>query len=374
MDHKQTWTLFVTGAAALMLGTTAAAAPSPGTLLVLEKGTLTLALIDPHSLKVVARVPSGPDPHEVIASSDGRCAYISNYGGDGGDLHTISVVDLQARAPLQPIDLGALRSPHGLDFADGRLYFTAETSKAIGRYDPATQRIDWVMGTGQDRTHMVQVAQDPAHLVTSNVTSGSISFLDETIRQAAPPPPGAPGNPPVAANAPARNPPVVPPPRRSWTLTTVAAGRGAEGFDISPDGRQVWAANAQDGTVTVIDVATKKAVQTFPIPVAGANRLKFTPNGKVVLLSGLGRFGAAATTSEPTANLIAVDVVTHAITRRFDLGGGSAGILMDPDGTRAYVAVTQGNRIAVVDLATLQVTGEIAPLAQPDGIAWAGGP
>src|SRR5882762_3400564 len=123
-------------------------------LLILSKHDHTLAIIDPATLKVVAKAPIGDDPHEVIASSDGKTAYISNYGGGGsGALHTLAVVDLVAQKPLTQIDLGALRGPHGLDFADGKLWFTAEAAKAFGSYDPATQKIDLVLGTGQNRTH-----------------------------------------------------------------------------------------------------------------------------------------------------------------------------------------------------------------------------
>ena len=53
-------------------------------LLVVEKGNAErLAIIDPVRLKVLARIPAGNDPHEVIASSDGTRAYVSNYGGSG---------------------------------------------------------------------------------------------------------------------------------------------------------------------------------------------------------------------------------------------------------------------------------------------------
>src|SRR5216110_2715533 len=118
--------------------------PSPA-LLVLEKADNTLAIVDPATLKIVGRVPAGPDPHEVEASPDGKLAYISNYGGSDSTLNTISVIDVAARKALPPINLGALRSAHGLAFAGGKLYFTAETNKVVGRYDPAAQSVDWVL-------------------------------------------------------------------------------------------------------------------------------------------------------------------------------------------------------------------------------------
>ena len=81
-------------------------------------------------------MPSGPDPHEVVVSDDGTIAYIANYNGGG---NIITPVDLVAMKALPPIDLGPLRAPHGLAFAGGKLWFTAEARKAIGSYDPAVK-------------------------------------------------------------------------------------------------------------------------------------------------------------------------------------------------------------------------------------------
>jgi YVTN family beta-propeller protein len=330
--------------------------PSPA-LLVLEKSASTLAIVDPATLKVVGRVPAGPDPHEVESSPDGKLAYISNYGSSDSSLHTISVVDLSTQKPLPPIDLGALRSAHGLAFAGGKLYFTAETNKVVGRYDPATQAVDWVMGTGQDRTHMVLVSPKLDTVFTSNVSSATISII-EHVDAPVPnfgPPPGAP---------PGSGPPPGPPggPHKTWHITNVPAGRGSEGFDLSPDGKTIWVANAQDGTVTVIDVASKKALQTFPIAVRG-NRLKFTLDGRQAFVSG-GLGGSSK------ANVVILDVATHKEVKSFELGGGSAGILMAPDGSRAFVAVSAKNEVVAIDLKTLEFT-IMGTGKNPDGLAWA---
>jgi YVTN family beta-propeller protein len=326
----------------------AAQTPS-GMLLVLEKKGTQLDMIDPASLKVIARANAGTDPHEVIASADGKRAYISNYGGSRSTLHTISVADLVTHQPLPPIDLGALGGTHGLDFAGGELYFTAEPNKVIGRYDPATRRVDWVLGTGEDRTHMVWVAPSLDRIVTSNVSSATLSIIELV--------PSTDFGPPGNGN------------QKSWEVTNVAVGRGAEGFDVSPGLKEIWAANAQDGTVSIVDFAAKKVTATVPISVKGANRLRFTPDGKLVLISGLGSFGPGPASSAP--NLVVLDAATHKEVKQLQLGGGAAGILMDPAGTRAFVAVSGGNKVTVVDLKTLAVSSEIAPLGEPDGMAWA---
>jgi DNA-binding beta-propeller fold protein YncE len=358
---RQSW-FFRTFALGLLLFTTewaAAQTPSPA-LLVLEKSDDSLAFVDPTSLKILGRVPVGQDPHEIITSSSGKVAYISNYGGNDSNLNTIAVVDLVTRKPLPAINLGALRSPHGLAFAGGKLYFTVETNKAFGRYDPASQKIDWILGTGQDRTHMIEVSEGFDRIFTANVNSGTISIIEQVMPPLPPPaaPPGG-GPPPGPGPGPGA-------PRKTWNVTNVPAGRGSEGFDVSPDGREIWAANALEGTITIIDVASKKAVQTLPISVNHANRLKFTPDGQRVLVSGLG--GGAVSKG---FNLEILDAATRKEIKQLSLGGGSAGILIVPDGSRAFIAVSEKNKVAVVDLKSLEVTGEVQTGKQPDGLAWA---
>src|SRR5580698_9836534 len=157
-------------------------------LLILAKKDQTLSIVDPATLKVVTRVPVGKDPHEVIASTDGKTAYVSNYGG--GAYNTLAVVDLTAQKALPSIDLGPLRGPHGLTFVDGKTWFTAEGAKVIGRYDPATSKVDWVLGTGQNRTHMIYVAPDLQRIITTNVASATVSIIDKITVNPPPPPPG----------------------------------------------------------------------------------------------------------------------------------------------------------------------------------------
>ena len=56
--------------------------------------------------------------------------------------------------------------------------------------------------------------------------------------------------------------------------------------------------------------------------------------------------------------------------KQIDVGHGSAGILMQPDGARAYVACSPDNYVAVIDLKTLEIVGKIDAGHEPDGLAW----
>ncbi len=319
-------------------------------LVALSKQDHTLAIVDPASLQVLARIPVGDDPHEVAASADGKTAYVSNYGF--GAFHTLTVIDLVGQKPAGVIDLGALRGPHGLDFEAGKVWFTAEAAKAIGSYDPAMEKIDWIMGTGQNRTHMLYVFPGAKRILTTNVSSATVTVLERTEGRASGMPPGPPPGP--------GGPPPGPPPTPQggdWLLTVIPVGQGAEGFDVSPDGKEAWVANARDGTISVIDLTANKVTATLAVNVPGANRLKFTPDGKQVLVT-------------PGSALVILDAATRKEVKRLPGVHGSGGIQMQPDGARAYVACGRDGYVAVIDLKTLELVGKI-DVASPDGLAWA---
>jgi len=243
---------------------------------------------------------------------------------------------------LPAIDTKPFFGPHGLDFADGKLWISAEGSKAVARLDPASNSFDWAMGTGQDRTHMIYVTPNGKNVYTTNVSSGTVSILTDTLIQ-----PG--GFAPPGAK-----------PRTDWVQHVIPVSRGSEGFDVSPDGKQLWTAASDDGTIAVIDLASQKLIDKIDAKALGANRLKFTPDGKQVLISSL-RDG----------NLLVYDVLSHKEIKKINIGHGAAGILMQPDGARAFIGCTADNYVAVIDLKTLEVTGHIDVGGGPDGLAWA---
>jgi DNA-binding beta-propeller fold protein YncE len=346
--------------------TTPPAKPTPSpALLMLAKRDEMLSIVDPSTLEVVARVPVGHDPHEVVASPDGKVAYVSNYGG--GRFNTIAVVDLTTQTARPAIDLGALRGPHGLDYARGKVWFTAEGAKMIGSYDPEKGAIDWALGTGQDRTHMILVEAN--QIITTNVGSGTISFLQKVDRPRPPPfgagaghPPHPPPGPPFVGpgggpGGPGGGPGG--PPGGNWEQTLVSVGAGTEGFDLAPSGNELWAADAEDGSIAIVDVTTKKLIRRLDAKLRGANRLKFTHDGKWVLVSSL-RGG----------DLTVFDAAKRTEAKRIPIGHGAAGIVVQPDSARAYVACSPDGHVAVIDLQAMTVVGKIPAGNEPDGLAW----
>ncbi|MDN3548606.1 YncE family protein [Mucilaginibacter aquaedulcis] len=296
-------------------------------LLALSKAEHTLTIVDAATFKVIAKVPVGPDPHEVVASSDGKTAYVSSYGG--GRFHELDVIDIINQKLLTKVDTDPLKGLHGLMFANGKVWFTAEGSGSVGSYDPHTGKVDWSMTTGQDRTHMIYVTADGKKVYTTNVNSGTVSILTDTF-------PG------------------------KWVAKVVHVSKGAEGFDVSPNGGELWTAAATDGAISIIDLGSNKVSEKIDAKIFGANRLKFTPDGRRILVSSLSN-----------GDLFIYDAQSRKELKRVNIGSGAAGILIEPNGSRAFIGCTADNYVAVVDLKTFQVINHIDVGNGPDGLAWA---
>ena len=159
----------------------AASSAPQNLLLVISKADRKLAVVDLATLRVVVRLDVDADPHEVVATPDGRIAYVSNMGR--GDGHGISVLDLVEEACVAinrhgPIDRPSWSRQH----RDSRsaTVFPAQGAKAVAQYDPKLGRVDWIMGTGQDWTHMIEVTPDGQRFYTTNAGSGTVSIFDRS--------------------------------------------------------------------------------------------------------------------------------------------------------------------------------------------------
>jgi len=311
-------------------GPAAAKAAKPA-LLVLNKAEATLAIVDPSTMQVVARVPVGDGPHEVATSADGRTAYVTNYGGQKPG-NSISVIDVVAQKEVRRVDLGPLLRPHGIFERGGKLYFTAELSRAVARYDPASDKVDLILGTGQVVTHMLVMHPTRPVLYTTNILSDTATVME--LDKPEQPGPG---------------------PR----LTHVKVGPKPEALDVTPDGRELWVGHNDDGGISIIDTETNKVKET--IKVGGMPiRIKFTPDGRHALVS-----------SPPTGELTILEAATRKEVRRLKIEGTPIGVLISPDGSRAYVAAAQTGRVVAVNLSDLTVGQSVETGKGPDGLGWA---
>jgi YVTN family beta-propeller protein len=313
-------------------------------LIVLNKSDNTASILEAKTGAARATVPVGKGPHEVEVLSDGGTAAVSNYGTREEPGRTLTLIDLEKRAAFATIELPEGARPHGLKaLSDGRLLVTAEGLKELLIVDPKARRVTARVPTAREISHMVAASADGERAYVANIGSGSVTVVDLA---------------------------------EAKKIKDIPTGEGAEGIAITPNGREVWVVNRAADTVAIVDTktlevsATVKAPQ-FPI------RVKITPNGKRALVS-CARSGDVVvidTGSRKEIKRIAIDreAVPGSEARLFSTQFGKSptpvGLLIAPDGRRAWVASTNADVVSVLDLASLALVGRVTAGKEPDGLA-----
>ena len=250
-------------------------------LLVCNKHEDTMSFVDLTSFEQMDKIPTGPNPHEIVLTPDGRFAYLSNYAPPG---NTISVMDLVTRKHIQQISTGEYGRIHGAAIAsDGaQAYFTAGQSGYVMEVSTAANSVERAIPTHGTISHMVLVSPDDSRLYTANITSENVSVIDrESGRTAFPRP---------------------------------RAARASRGMGFTPNGRHLWALNQEGGTITVIDVESSVALVTFPCPGMPV-RIVFADEGRLALVPSWTENG----------ELIFVDVPSRTERGRIPVGSKAIG-------------------------------------------------
>jgi YVTN family beta-propeller protein len=308
-------------------------------LVVLNKADCTLAIVEPDTGWTKDLVPTGIGPHEVAVARDGSIAVVANYG-EKTPGQTLTVYDLRERRVIDTIDLSPHQRPHGIAFLDNRstLLVTSETSRAVLEVSVPGRRVVRAMDTGAAGSHMLALSGDRKRVYTANLGSGSVSEIDLDTGK-------------LVSQAP--------------------TGRETEAIALSPDGRELWVGNRAEDTLTLLHPRGLEKLASIPcakMPI----RLKFTRDGARVLVS-----------CAQSNDVAVIDTATRAEVGRIPMPFGDAeprekppppvpvGLLIEPANRFAFIACSNARKIAVVDLATLQVTSEIQTGNVPDGMGWA---
>jgi DNA-binding beta-propeller fold protein YncE len=302
-------------------------------LLVVNQGDQTLSIIDPDAGGEIGRVKTrGNRGHEVIASPDGRLAYVLIYGDSGVGLpgtdgRTIEVIDLAERKVVDTIDLGRPVRPHCPKLGpDGLLYVTAELDQAVDIVDLRTQKRVGSITTESPLSHMIVISSDGRRAYTSNVAPGTITVLDLVTRK---------------------------------PVTVIPVAEKIQRIGLSLDDRFVFTADQTQPRLAVIDTKANKVTNWITLPSVGYGATP-TEDGKWLLVT------------LPSANQIAVvDLKEMKVTRTIPVAAQPVEILMRPGRPTAYVSCIAAGEVEVIDLTEWKVSNVIKTAAGPDGLAWA---
>jgi DNA-binding beta-propeller fold protein YncE len=305
-----------------------------GTLVTIEKGAASLAIIDPVAGQLDASVPEGGvTGHEVATSPDGRFAYVPIYGNagvglPGTDGRNMVVIDVAAHKVTGNVDFGHGVRPHLPVWGpDGMLYVTTELDSSVTIVDPKTLKIAGTIPTTQPESHMLAISHDGKRGYTANVGPGTVSVLDIKARK---------------------------------TITVIPISKNTQRISISNDDRWVFTSDQTKPQLAVIDTTTNQVKTWIPLPGLGYGSAP-TPDGKWLLIALPG-----------AAKVAVIDLSAMKVARTIDVGPAPQAVLISPDGKVAYASCAASNEVAEIDLAAWKTTRLIKTGKSPDGMAWAG--
>ena len=316
------------GAAAMLfaLPLPAQVAGLTGTLVVTNKQPFTASIIDVGSGRLLATLPTGRGPHEVVLSSDGRTAVVTDYGS--GQSPTLTVIDVPGLAVARTISLGTYTRPHGIVFlpGDSTVVVTSESTNNVVVVNVHSGSVSYAVGTQHGGSHMVGVTRDGKWAYTGDMGSHTVTQIDLSTRQYV----------------------------RSWNVPEVP-----EAINVTPDGKEVWVGSNRTGKVTVLDPATGTQ-RVAADGVSWPYRVLFTPDVSAVAIPDMNnnevRFLERATHRE--------------LSRLSFPNAGPQGITITPDGRYVFLSLSRESRVVIIDMRTRQVVGNLAAGATPDGVAY----
>lgn len=313
------------------------------TLVILNKAENTASLVDLRSNKVESVLPTGQGPHEVAVSADGTYAVVCNYGTREIPGSSLTVIDVPGKSIQKTIDLNKYKRPHGIQWlSEHRVIVTVEQNRAVIVVDLESGRVEKEILTDQDLSHMVALSPDKKRAYVASIGSGTVTVLDL---------------------------------EKGTRIKSIPTGDGAEGIDLTPDGREVWVTNRAADSISVLspkslEIVSTIASKSFPI------RVKITPDGRNALVSNArsGDIAVFDVGSKKELRRIVIPLEASEKEGRVFEGFGNSsvpvGILIPPDGKRAFVAHANADSITILDLVEWKPVGSIKAGKEPDGLGY----
>ena len=307
---------------------------SRGVLLVCNKGNHTLGIIDPVAGKMVATVDEdGVTGHEVVASPDGKLAFVpifgnSGVGKPGTDGSLIRVVDIASKKIVHTLDFGRGVRPHCAVIGpkDGLLYVTTELENSITVIDPGTMKIVATVPTGQPESHMLAISSNGKRGYVSSVGPGTVSVLDLEQRK---------------------------------ILSMIPLGAKCQRIAVSVDDKWVFTSDQAQPRLAVISTKSNAIGRWIEMPGVGYGTAT-TPDGRFLIVALI-----------KENKVCVIDIGTMSVVRTLDVPAAPQEVLVRPDGAEAYVSCDASGKVAVIDMKSWQVTKLIEAGPGADGLAWA---
>jgi YVTN family beta-propeller protein len=321
-----------------------------------NSGDNTVSLVDLATLKVIATIPAGEQPRQVVLSRDGKTAYVCNQN-DNTVIAIATATNQRVGAPL-----AAIKQPDSITLTlDGTLALVPSgTDPAMAVIDLHTFKVKTTVNLPAVANQVV-LSLDGTKLYIMHGPAGTISVLDANSFKLL--------TTVVATGGPAAM-VIHPSLPRAWvsfpslgtvrlfntgsdefTALETPTGTWARDLALSQDGARLYVGNLQGSTVSVLDTGTLDVLATIATPSPAG--LQMTPDGASLLVANY--FNNTIAVIDARQNQVVAQNVAAG------KGSDSFAVLETPPQTayRAFVSEESANALNVLDLQTRQSLASI---------------
>lgn len=329
----------VAAIAALSMGLAGTAFAAPDKVFVADEEADSVSVLDAASLKRIARVAVGRQPHNVQISPDGKLAWVTNNGegghgmGKGGHEAMTSggevwAVDTASHEVVAKVPVGK-HPAHVVLGRDGSFaYVTNGGDNTVSVVDTAARRVVATVSVGA-YPHGIRVSPDGREVYVANLKGGTVSVIDTATNR---------------------------------EVARIAAGRGPAQTGFTPDGRLAFVSLSQENKVALIDPAARKVVNRIdvgPVPI----QLYATPDSRRLLVANQG------TRQKPGDTVSIIDLGEVRVASTVRTAPGAHGVVVDRSGRYAYVSNIYANSVSVIDVKSAKVVANVPVGKGPNGIS-----
>lgn len=302
---------------ACILALPASAIAQPHTIVALSHSDHTAYEVDPATGKIVHQFTAVNEPHEGIASADGKMFYAAIPNGphvvilDGATFKETGKIESEYFKSSRP---NGSASPHGIALTtDGsKLYVGLENADVPGivvfdtKANKVTKKINVVLRGG----HFLAIQPGTDKLYYPMREDNRVLVIDT----------------------------------KTDTISKIIGIEGGPvGVGFAPNG-EVWIHNDGDGTVHVIDGKKDEVIKVLKNLGQGAGRMAVSRDGRW-----------AASTHGGSQDVALINAATKEVAATIKIGRGPGFPVFSPDGTKLYVMNSGAGDVCVIDTTTMAV-------------------
>src|SRR3990172_3854398 len=272
-------------------------AGTAGRLYVANENANSISVIDASTFEVLTTTPTGPEPHNLEVSPDGRFVWVTKAGEMRKGDHAAMEADSNSAWAIRTSDGGvAAKIPvgehpaHVTVLPSGRLAFVSNSEPGtVSIIDTATVKVVKTVKVG-NWPHGMRASPDGRIVAVANVKSDTVSLIDVQTLEVG---------------------------------TAIPVGRAPVQVGFLPDGKTLYVSLRDENAVAIVNIARRGVdakVKVGPGPI----QLYATPDGRYVYVANQG------TEQTPGDAVSVIDAQRRRVVKTIRVGKGAHGVVITP--------------------------------------------